>query len=66
MSFPHKVEVDSSTLLLHGLGVRQATAFKANVYVGALYFAKAFLSIWLGVDPPNPELKAGLLGGTCG
>ena len=29
-------------------------------------FAKAFLSIWLGAEPPNPELKAGLLGGACG
>ena len=29
-------------------------------------FAKAFLSIWLGADPPNPEIKAGMLGGTCG
>jgi hypothetical protein len=29
-------------------------------------FAKAFLSIWLGADPPNPEVKAGLLGGPCG
>ena len=29
-------------------------------------FAKAFLSIWLGADPPNPELKSGLLGGACG
>ena len=29
-------------------------------------FAKAFVSIWLGADPPNPEIKAGLLGGTCG
>src|SRR5260221_12305512 len=29
-------------------------------------FAKAFLSIWLGSDPPNPEIKAGLLGGACG
>lgn len=28
-------------------------------------FAKAFLSIWLG-DPPNPEVKTGLLGGACG
>jgi hypothetical protein len=28
-------------------------------------FARAFFSIWLG-DPPNPELKAGLLGGACG
>ena len=29
-------------------------------------FAKAFLAIWLGADPPNPEIKAGLLGGACG
>jgi hypothetical protein len=29
-------------------------------------FAKAFLSIWLGAHPPNPSLKAGLLGGACG
>ena len=28
-------------------------------------FAKAFLSIWLG-NPPNQEIKAGLLGGACG
>jgi len=29
-------------------------------------FAKAFLTIWLGSDPPNPEIKAGMLGGACG
>jgi chalcone isomerase-like protein len=29
-------------------------------------FSRAFLSIWLGNEPPNPELKAGLLGGPCG
>lgn len=29
-------------------------------------FAKAFFAIWLGAEPPNPELKAGLLGGACG
>jgi len=28
-------------------------------------FSKAFLSIWLG-DPPNSEIKTGLLGGACG
>jgi hypothetical protein len=28
-------------------------------------FARAFLSIWLGDAPPNPELKDGLLGGNC-
>jgi hypothetical protein len=29
-------------------------------------FAKALLAIWLGADPPNPEIKSGLLGGACG
>ena len=28
-------------------------------------FAKALLSIWLGPNPPNANLKAGLLGGPC-
>jgi hypothetical protein len=29
-------------------------------------FSRAFVSIWLGATPPNPELKSGLLGGECG
>jgi hypothetical protein len=29
-------------------------------------FSRALMSIWLGPEPPNPELKAGLLGGECG
>jgi hypothetical protein len=29
-------------------------------------FGKALLGIWLGAEPPNPEIKAGLLGGACG
>jgi len=163
VNFPDQVQVAGSALALNGLGLRQATAFKVNVYVGALYvaktstdanailasntpkelvlhfvrsvgaddiakgwsegfeknakaelpalkdriamlngwmadmksgetltfvyapgtgvqvdvkgaakgtikgddFGKAFFSIWLG-DPPNPELKSGLLGGACG
>ena len=28
-------------------------------------FARAFLAIWLGATPPNPELKKGLLGQAC-
>jgi len=28
-------------------------------------FARAFVSVWLGETPPNPELKSGLLGGEC-
>ncbi len=164
VNFPDQAQVEGSTLVLNGLGLRQATAFKVNVYVGALYvtkasadanallasggpseviiqfvrnvgaddlrkgwsegfeknskdqlpalkdriatlngwmtdvksgdrltfirkpgagvivevngaakgtisgddFAKALLAIWLGADPPNPEIKAGLLGGACG
>ncbi len=163
VTFPETAQVDGATLNLNGLGLRQATMFKVNVYVAALYvaktstdpnailassapkelilqfvrdvdaadiskgweegfeknakgqlpglkdriamltgwmadvksgqrmtfvftpgvgvqvhvngaakgtikgddFAKAFLSIWLG-DPPNPEIKTGLLGGACG
>jgi Chalcone isomerase-like len=163
VSFPDQATVDGTALTLNGLGLRQATAFKVNVYVGALYvtktssdgnailasgapyeiilhfvrdvggsdlakgwdegfeknakaqlpalkeriamlngwmadmnsgqrivfafkpgagvqvsvnnaakgtikgddFGKALLSIWLG-DPPNAEIKAGLLGGPCG
>lgn len=163
VNFPEHVQVEGTPLALNGLGLRQATMLKVNVYVGALYvtktssdsstilgsnspyqldlqfvrdvgssdiakgwdegfeknakaqlpalkeriatfngwmgdvktgqrltftftpgtaiqvnvngtvkgtikgddFAKAFLSIWLG-DPPNPEIKTGLLGGACG
>jgi len=28
-------------------------------------FARAFIAIWLGPAPPNPELQRGLLGGPC-
>jgi chalcone isomerase-like protein len=163
VNFPEQMQVEGSALALNGLGLRQATAFKVNVYVAALYvtktssdsnailaanapkelilqfvrdvgaddlrkgwnegfeknakgelpalkdriatfngsmadmktgqritlvhkpgagvevnvngaakgtikgddFAKALFAIWLG-DPPNPEIKAGLLGGACG
>ena len=164
VGFPDQVQAGGATLALNGLGLRQATMFKVNVYVAALYvpkptsdpnailaadvpkeltlhfvrnvgaddiakgwsegfeksakaelpalkdriamlngwmaemksgqkltfvytpgagvqvdvngtvkgtikgddFAKAFFAIWLGAEPPNPELKAGLLGGACG
>lgn len=164
VNFADQAQVEGTPVVLNGLGLRQATAFKVNVYVAALYvakassdpsailasnspyelilqfvrnvdasdmskaweegfaknakdqlpaykeriatlsgwmadvksgqrmtftfkpgtglqvnvngamkgtikgddFAKAFLSIWLGPDPPNPEIKVGLLGGACG
>jgi hypothetical protein len=163
INVPEQAQVQASTLMLNGLGLRQATMFKVNVYVAALYvaqkstdanavlaantpkklvlhfvrdvdsadlkkawdegfehnakdqlpalktrieqlkgwmadmqsgqqlafthkpgagievevngavqgtvegddFARAFLAIWLGANPPNPDLKAGLLGGAC-
>ena len=160
VSFPDQLQVDGRALALNGLGLRQATMLKVNVYVAALYvtktsadanlllgssspkqlvlqflrnvsaaelnkawdegfdkrlapfrdyletlkgwmadmktgqrltfvhrpgmglevdvngaakgtikgdaFAKAFFSIWLGANTPNPALKSGLLGGVCG
>jgi Chalcone isomerase-like len=163
VNFPEQMQLDGGTLALNGLGLRQATILKVNVYVAALYvakassdahtllgsntpkelilhfvhnvsdddlkkgweegfehnakeqlpalkerierlqgwmadmqsgqwltflhtpgaglqvevkgtvqgtipgddFATAFLSIWLGAHPPNPDLKSGLLGGAC-
>ena len=158
--FPDQLQADGRALALNGLGLRQATMLKVNVYVAALYvttpsadanlllassspkqlvlqflrnvsaaelnkawdegfdkrlapfkdyletlkgwmadmktgqrltfvhrpgtglevdvngavkgtikgddFAKAFFSIWLGANTPNPALKSGLLGGSCG
>jgi hypothetical protein len=160
VNFQDQAQVDGTNLTLNGLGLRQATVLKVNVYVAALYvakpsndakailesttpkelvlhfvrnvsasdlnkaweegfekqlgtfknplsvlqgwmtdmkngqrlifihkpgagvqvdvngtvkgtikdddFAKAFFSIWLGPNPPNPGLKTGLLGGACG
>ena len=28
-------------------------------------FSKALLAIWIGAEPPNEDLKSGLLGGKC-
>jgi chalcone isomerase-like protein len=39
-SFPDQTTVDGTTLMLNGLGLRQATALKVNVYVAALYVTK--------------------------
>jgi len=164
VSFPEQLQADGASLVLNGLGLRQATMFKVNVYVAALYlparstdanaiitangprelilqfvrdvdasdlrgaweegfaknagsqlaglkdriaqlngwmsamktgqrlafsyrpgagvrvsvngtakgtiagddFARALFSLWLGPQPPNPEVRAGLLGGACG
>jgi hypothetical protein len=40
ISFPDQTTVGGSTLTLNGLGLRQATALKVNVYVAGLYVTK--------------------------
>jgi hypothetical protein len=40
VSFPDQTTVGGNTLTLNGLGLRQATMLKVNVYVAGLYVAK--------------------------
>src|SRR5262245_43300615 len=40
VSFPDQTVVDGSPLALNGLGLRQATVLRVNVYVAALYVTK--------------------------
>src|SRR5215470_94991 len=37
VNFPEQAQVDGNNLTLNGLGLRQATMLKVNVYVAALY-----------------------------
>jgi hypothetical protein len=48
-----------------GSGVQVATDGAVKGTIKGDDFAQVLLSIWLGADPPNPEVKAGLLGGSC-
>jgi chalcone isomerase-like protein len=48
-----------------GAGVEVDVKGAAKETIKGDDFAKALFAIWLG-DPPNPEIKIGLLGGTCG
>ena len=40
VTFPEQTQVQTSPLTLNGLGLRQATILKVNVYVAALYVAQ--------------------------
>jgi hypothetical protein len=48
-----------------GTGVEVSVNDSAKGTIKGDDFAKALFSIWLA-DPPNPEIKTGLLGGACG
>jgi len=50
---------------LPGAGIQYALDGAVQGTIPGDDFASAFLAIWLGPSPPNPELRAGLLGGPC-
>ena len=53
---------------IHEAGKGVALDVNGTAYpaIGNADFASAFLRVFIGAEPPNPELKTGLLGGTCG
>jgi hypothetical protein len=55
VNFPEQIQVNGLNLVLNGTGLRQATAFKVNVYVAALYVPKASndAAVLLSTDAPN-------------
>ncbi|HEX5462423.1 MAG TPA: chalcone isomerase family protein [Steroidobacteraceae bacterium] len=48
-----------------GVGIEYSLDGKPRGTIAGDDFATAFLAIWLGSSPPNPQLRAGLLGGPC-
>ena len=55
VSLPDQTQIEGSTLVLNGLGLRQATMLKVNVYVAALYVAQASTDadVILGATTPK-------------
>lgn len=52
-------------LRLPGVGIQYSLDGVVKGTISGDDFATAFLAIWLGSSPPNPGLRAGLLGGEC-
>lgn len=52
-------------LRIPGVGIQYSLDGAVQGTIPGDDFAKAFLAIWLGSSPPNPELRSGLLGGDC-
>lgn len=55
VNFPDQTQVEGSTLVLNGLGLRQATFLKVNVYIAALYVAQTSTdaNVILGANSPK-------------
>lgn len=66
-SWMDDMKTDQRVILTYtpGAGVEVNVNRAAKGTIKGDDFAKALFAIWLG-DPPNPEVKMGLLGGTCG
>ncbi len=54
VKFADRTQSNGSALILNGLGMRQATIFKVNVYVGALYLAKTSADANAILAAPSP------------
>lgn len=54
-----------SFLRIPGVGIQFSLDGKVLGTISGDDFARAFLAIWLGPSPPNPQLRTGLLGGPC-
>ncbi len=52
-------------LRIPGVGIQYSLDGTVQGTIPGDDFATAFLAIWLGSSPPNRELRAGLLGGSC-
>lgn len=48
-----------------GVGIEYSLDGSPRGTIAGDDFARAFLAIWLGSSPPNPQLRTGLLGGAC-
>jgi hypothetical protein len=60
VNFPEQTQVQASPLTLNGLGLRQATMLKVNVYIAALYMAQKSTdaNAILASNTPKPGRKA--------
>ena len=46
-------------------GVTVTVAGKSGAPIAGEDFSTALMTIWIGAEPPNPDLKSGMLGGKC-
>lgn len=55
VEFPDSIRISGTTLVLNGLGLRQATALKVNVYVAGLYVAQKSGEAQVILDAATPK-----------